>query len=230
MLTGVLLGVSSHADTIPYTVATTPWETGMGDHRAVIHVQQNADAVLVNLPWRRRDHDPDKKQVIVVDAATGKRVANVARFSVTREAGQFAFEPQTVPGDYCFYYLPYTPQGGWGGYGGNYLPPQETADATWRQRLPQDTAALPQAKVLRFEARSEFDNVYPMEVIATAAETKQLLEKHPQPYLVFPEDRRFPIRMLDDLPHRWITEGPGTEFHGEAQRNEYYALGRQTVS
>ncbi len=31
-------------------------------------------------------------------------------------------------------------------------------------------------------------------------------------YLVFPEDRRFPIRMTDELPLRWVKAGPGKEF------------------
>jgi hypothetical protein len=64
-----------------------------------------------------------------------------------------------------------------------------------------------------------------MEVIATAAETETLLAAHPgSPYLLFPEDRRFSIRMIEDLPHRWIAAGPQGAFRGRAARGEYYAF------
>ena len=46
----------------------------------------------------------------------------------------------------------------------------------------------------------------------------------PTPCYLFPEDRRFPIRMTDELPLRWVKSGPGKEFHGEAQRNEFYVF------
>lgn len=224
MLFAAGAGVASHAEEIPYAVASEPWPSGLGDHRAVVRVEDRADAVAVSIPWRRRDPDPDRKLIIVADAATGKRVANVVPLSVQRESGSLAFEPATVPGDYHVYYLPYPPQAGWGGYGGDYLPPQETADAGWRQRLPADTSALPRAAVLRFEARSEFDSLHPMEVVATAAETNELVARSPQPYLLFPEDRRHPIRMTGDLPVRWVRGGPSGSFRGEALRGEYYAF------
>ncbi len=64
-----------------------------------------------------------------------------------------------------------------------------------------------------------------MEVIATASETKMLLARNwTAPYLVFPEDRRFPIRMTDDLPQRWIAAGANAPFRGAADRGEFYAF------
>jgi len=55
-------------DELPYAVAKTPWDESLGNHRAIVHVAQAADAVLVNIPWRRRDCDPERKQIIIVDA------------------------------------------------------------------------------------------------------------------------------------------------------------------
>jgi hypothetical protein len=64
-----------------------------------------------------------------------------------------------------------------------------------------------------------------MEVIATAGETAELLAAHPRAqYLVFPEDRRFPVRMAEDLPLRWIERGPRESFAGEAMRGEFFAF------
>ena len=78
----------------------------MGNHRAVIRVDQPGNAVVVDIPWRRRDKDADQKSIIVMDAATGERVTNVARVSITRERGVFIFEPKKA-GDYFVYYMPF---------------------------------------------------------------------------------------------------------------------------
>ena len=213
-------------DEVPYAVAKEPWAEGLGHHRAVVRVEQKADAVLARIPWRRRDHDPERKDIIVMDAASGQRVTNVARLQLDRFEGLLAFEPQTVPGEYFVYYLPYPPQPGYGTYTGDYIPGKETAGLDWKARLPQSTDALPRASVLRLEARTDFDSFYPMEVVATPEETGALLSRASRapPYLLFPEERRFPIRMTDELPLRWVKAGPAKEFHGEAKRNEFYVF------
>ena len=217
----------------PYDVAKEPWEEGMGNHRAIVRVEQKAGAVVVKIPWRRRDRDPERKQIIVVDSATSQRVTNVARLHLDRFEGVVAFQPQTVPGDYFVYYLPFVPKPGWGNYNLDYLPPQETAAADWKAGLPTDTERLPRAAVVLLEARTEFDSFYPMEVAATPEETQQLLNRSAagdsraqaeSAYLLFPEDRNLPIRMKDELPLRWVKSGPSHEFRGEAQRNEFYAF------
>jgi len=96
---------------------------------------------------------------------------------------------------------------------GSYFTPEDTAEPDWLERngltpelLPNGNwKSLPQAEVMAIQARSEFDRFDPMEVIATAEETEQLLAQHPAlPYLIFPEDREHAIRMFDDLPLRWI--------------------------
>ena len=244
----------------PYAVAPQPWANGLGNHRAVLRVEQKADAVVARIPWRRRDRDPERKDIIVMDAASGSRVTNVVRFSDDRFEGVLAFQPPTVPGDYFVYYLPYPPQKGWGSYTLDYFKPQDKADPAWKAKVAPESAsalsALPSAKVLRLEARTEFDSFYPMEVVATPEEVQAMLDRsaaapsrsnvpspsgvtgtgrpiHAQvaagggaraPYLLFPEDRRFPIRMKDELPLRWVKSGPTNVFCGEAQRNEFYVF------
>ncbi|MCX6928326.1 MAG: DUF6067 family protein, partial [Verrucomicrobia bacterium] len=192
-----------------------------------------ADAVLVKIPWRRRDHNPERKQIIVMDATSGQRITNIARLHLDRFEGVLAFQPQTAPGDCFVYYLPFAPQPGWGSYDRDYLAPQETAAPEWKSRLPQNTDALPRATVLRLEARTEFDSFYPMEVVATEEETRALLDRTASmpgigpvenTYLLFLEDRRFPIRMTDDLPLRWVKGSPSREFRGDARLNEFYVF------
>ncbi|MBL7224078.1 MAG: hypothetical protein ISS72_09500, partial [Candidatus Brocadiae bacterium] len=218
---------------VPYAVAKKPWPQNLGNHRAVVRVETKADAVWAHLPWRRRDRQPGKKHILVVDAATGKEIANVARASIRREAGDLVFQPATVPGDYFVYTLP-TVTHGRSFVRTVYPAPKATADAAWvkKHELSRDEltkgavwARLPAATVVRFEARSAFHRFDPMEVIATADETKQLLAKHADSsYLFFPESRRHPICMTDDLPLCWVQRGPATTFKGTAHRGEFYAF------
>lgn len=64
-----------------------------------------------------------------------------------------------------------------------------------------------------------------MEIIATAQEKQALIDANSnKPFLLLPEDRKYPIRMFDDLSYRQVTQGATGEFFGEADLNEYYVL------
>lgn len=65
----------------------------------------------------------------------------------------------------------------------------------------------------------------PMEVTAAADEVARLVAAHPgRPFLVFPEDRRNPIRMFDQLPLRGTDRGPGGELVLGGRRGEFVAF------
>jgi len=86
---------------------TGTWDAGLyGNHRAVVQVSVKADAVWVHIPWRRRDYSPEKKNIIIIDAKTDRRMINVCRVEISREFGDLVFQPQTVPGKYYVYYSP----------------------------------------------------------------------------------------------------------------------------
>jgi hypothetical protein len=234
MLGMAALGAPGTGD-VPFTVAAAPWPLPLGNQRVVIGVSGAAagGAVRVRIPWRRRDPDPGAKGFVLLPAAGGEAVRNLVRIEITREAAEIAFEPVAGPGNYTLYTMPFTPSGGPADYKLQYLPVEDTADAGWRERhgLAATQLAggrwreLPEALPIGIEARSEFHSFSPMEVIATAAEVQELLDRHAaEPYLLFPEDRRFAIRMTDDLPTRWVNGGPSAEFAGEAQRGEFYAF------
>ena len=55
-------------------------------------------------------------------------------------------------------------------------------------------------------------------------EKARFLENNPSDYLIFPEDRKNPIRMNQDIPFKWIQDSIRSTFTGKAQRNEYYAF------
>ncbi|MBI2929018.1 MAG: hypothetical protein HYY24_25420 [Verrucomicrobia bacterium] len=221
------------AEPVPYGVAPTGWPEPLGNHRARVRVEEPAEAVWVHLPWRRRDLEPERKRVAVVDLATGKSVANAVCARIHRESGDLVFQPSTVPGEYGVYYLPgkHTESP----YFPNFVydAPEETSDPAWREHWGLTPAGLaggrwqrlPRAPVVEFQARTEFDRCDPMEVIATADEIRSLLARHPdRDYLLFPEDRRFPIRMTDDLPFRWMTNHDTGRFAGPARPGEFYAF------
>lgn len=206
------------------------WDVGaLGGHRAVVKVAAAADAVRVRIPWRRRDLDPEKKAVIVTDAA-GRRVANVWPVKVERTAGEFVFQPAAGAGTYYFYYLPYKLTGSRNYPQARYLAPERTAEDSWVARHGLSAAAaaysgLPEAEAAPMESAVPFDAFTEMERIASPEETKALRERFAdRPFLIFPEDRLHSIRMTEDLPFKWIGEGPRPAFVGQADRGEFYAF------
>ena len=97
---------------VRYGVGDWPRKLDLGSHRAVVRVEEPADAVWAHIPWRRRDGSPEEKAVIVVDAKTGERLDNVLPVTIRPEYGDVLFQPLTAPGDYYVYYLPHrTPRG-----------------------------------------------------------------------------------------------------------------------
>jgi len=205
----------------------------LGNHRVIIRVSAAADALRVHVPWRRRDANPEKKSVILVDGKTGNRMANVVPVEINREFGDILFQPSSGPGEYYLYYMRYRLAGSRNYPNSVYLAPETTAAPEWLTRhgiadLRATSAELtkfPAAEVVAFQSIDDFNSRAPMELIATAAETRSLLAEHPAAaYLVFPEDRASSIRMTDDLPLRWIEAGPGHEFRGETARGEFYSF------
>jgi hypothetical protein len=226
VFTGVVSGcavlvLSAVAQDIPYR--TGSWEAKMlGNHRAVVRVETKAEAVKVRIPWRRRDLDPEKKGLLVFAAETAARVRNVVPLTINREFGEVAFEPAAGPGHYYIYFLPYRLAGSRNYPNARYLEPEPTADPAW---LGKDFRAVPEGTVIAFESVDEFSSFWPMEVIATAEETDALLAGAPgAPFLLFPEDRAFSVRMAGDLPWRWVRSGPERKFEGRAARGEFYAF------
>ncbi|MBM3242665.1 hypothetical protein FJZ31_40915 [Candidatus Poribacteria bacterium] len=216
-----------------YSVASEPWDSRYGNHRIRIRVVYEAEAAWAHIPWRRRDQKPQDKAIIIVDAKTGEEIQNVIAVNINREYGDLVFEPRTAPGEYYVYYLP-NETSGW-----EYMPdvtyarPISKADKKWLTKhvLSSEKLAkekwkdLPQVEVVDIQAIDEFHRFDPMEVIATEAETQELLVSHQgSAYLLFPEDRAFPIRMSHDLPARWMEKGPSKIFKGEAQRGEFYVF------
>ena len=137
----------------------------------------------------------------------------------------------TAPGEYFIYYLPFRTEGPWYFPTTVYLPVSNTTPNEWSivcQPLAErirnaDTASIPTARVLEFQAINDFNRFDPMEIVASPAETAALLASQAnKSYLLFGEDRRHPIRMTDELPLHWVRQGPSDTVDGDACRGEFF--------
>lgn len=223
----------SYAETeVAYGVGR--WDVAtFGNHRVVLEVEKKGDVAAVEIPWRRRDREPENKNLILVAAAGGDRIQDIVPLTVNREMARLVFRPTQGPGTYYLYYMKWVSEGSKHYPNVHYQEPDFRADPVWLQKHRLTSAAAVKKRWKRFakaavkeiQSIDQFNSFYPMEVIATAAETEALLEKNTgAPYLVFPEDRKFPVRMTRDLPLRWIKKGPAGSFQGTAMRGEFYAF------
>lgn len=216
-------------DGIPFVVADSAFMPDMkGNHRAVVTVvNPSLKAVVATIPWRRPDLRPETKKVVVYAVKSGKEIVNVAVLEFSAEKGKIAFQPLAGETDYYVYYLPYKFRRGWDDarYGepwNDYLVPKYNADPAWAALVDKNKASLPNAKVERIESRSNFDAFTSIGLIATAKEITAILEKYKDNFLVYTEDRTFPIRLPNTIPARWAKKAPTLSFDGEASKNEYY--------
>lgn len=212
---------------LTYSIAETPWEAGFGNHRAVIEVSKKASAVLLDFKWRRHDKNPDDRRLLIVNAKTGDTIPHIHRLTVNNETCKLVFGP-VEKGIYHFYYLPFKPDNEWGFYRYGYLKKEKSPDTEWvienKLEQPKKLKKLPKAICTEIQSRTDFDSFYPMEVIATQVEQEEFINSTSSNYIAIAEDRRFPIKMRNHLPLKWIKEGITNQFEGTAQKNEYYAF------
>lgn len=195
----------------------------LGNHRAVVVFNGTGSAAFVHIPGRRHDANPQEKEVIIVDAQTNQPITNVKITNITKEFGEILFEPTSGVGDYYVYYLPNVNKGSRNYPNHIYLAPEITYSRFWLNKI--NTSNLqPNAYVREIQSIDEFNSFYPMEISATEIETANLLNRNRGiSFMVFPEDRMFPIKMKYDLPKRWVDTGPQNIFRGEAAKGECYA-------
>lgn len=206
----------------------------LGNHRVVLSVMEQAKVVWAHIEWRRSDKSPENKNIIIIDAKTGRKIKNMVRANVNREFADILFEPLTVPGEYYVYYMPYRLRGSLNYPEAVYLSPDSMqADAKWLKKFKLTPDKLDDKKlniytkayVNRYESINEFNSFYPMEIIATSEETAQLIQENKNAsFLLFPEYRHFPVRMETDLPKRWTERGASVTLEDTVRRGEYYTF------
>lgn len=109
-----------------------------GNHRAVVKVVSAQQNVFVHIPWRRCDHNPEQKKIIVVNAETGKEIHNKLVLNSNNEFGEIIFQTDENYGIYHVYYMPFKSTGGY--YPTvTYLAPETRAEKNWLDKINNPT-------------------------------------------------------------------------------------------
>ena len=213
---------SLFAQQVKYVSGHNEWNAdSLGNHRAVVKLTEVGPIARAAIYWRRHD-DPAGKDIIVVDSATNKRIANVKAGYISRASGTVYFEPTSGVGTYYIYYMPYHVQPGSNYPNAIYLKWKNKPDSAWLAKISDNHPV--ETKVQYLESINALNSFYPMEVIAIDAEVKKLTDANAKKrYLVFPEDRMHPIKMKADLPERWILNGISNPFSDTASKGENFA-------
>ena len=201
-----------------------------GNHRALVEVSSTGEKARARIPWRRWDDEAEKKGVFVHRAADDTEIPRVYVHRISREFCEIAFDTAGVigggiPGIYEVYYM----RGGGNVHSAfpvtSYQAQPLDPDKRWSAETAREWESLPEARLVRIESCGSFHSFYPMEICAAGDETAELMERFAErPFLIFPEHREYPIRMKDDLPLRWVERGAFGDFHGEAERGEFFVL------
>lgn len=219
----LLITITLSAKEYHYVIAHQPWEESLGNHRALLKIEEPSQAVSLSFDWRRHDLDVNKRCFLIINSQTGDTIKNIKRVQVNNETCKLIVGPVTDAGKYYFYYLPYVVQKDGGYYNKGYLPQEKNPSADWIKNISKKSE-LPKAYIEQVESRSQFDNFYPMELIATQDEMEQYRKSQPQSFYLFGENRKNPIKMTNYIPLKWINVKQGTDFCATAQPNEYYAF------
>jgi hypothetical protein len=197
--------------------------SGWGNHRAVVRVDQPCDVAIAAIEWRRRDLEPENVGVRVKYLATDEEIKDVYILKATREEGEIIFKAP-YEGLYGIYYLPFIIKGEvWALPEVQYMKKEEMACNPAWNGAPE--SSFPKAELVAIESRTDFDRFYPMEVPATSKEIQKLIgENEGEAFLLFPEKRTHSIRMLKDLPQCWVERGPQLYFKDSVHPGEYYVF------
>ncbi len=211
----------------PHLAAGSKGES-WGNHRAVVEVEAaslGAGAnVRVTIPWRRHDPNPAEKALVVVDATSGRVVANAFALRIDNASGDVVFQPNPGSSRYFVYYLP------WQTTGGSY--PKVTymrsviePELAWADRTRKvNLDGITRAKTTRIQSVDAFHSFFPMEIIATPDEIATLMQNAPNGWRVVPEHRDYPVRMRRFLPKHWADRGPVSTLESRVLRDEYFTF------
>ena len=194
----------------------------LGNHRAVIIVEDDSWAVRAKFEWRRRDPKPETIDVILVSAATGEHITNAVRLHLDRFSADIIFEPISGPGEYYFYYLPY--EGNPEAYYQKveYRVRAQTTAAEWAERALREANDLPTARLFKLEPVADHHGYTALEEPAKPDEIAEFLQKYADAgFCVFAESRHNPIRMRDQVPYLWLDPNRAHTVSLDARPGEY---------
>ena len=156
-----------------------------GNHRVVIQTTDTSyNITQAIIPWRRRDDQPNEKDIIIVDAKSNTVVNKKYVIESNNEFGHLIFKPNKGSNTYYVYFLPHSSTGGY--YPKlQYNKPKESLDKSWLSevKLSLETISnLAKAKIISMQSIDDFHSFYPMEVIATKKEVSKFINNYPKDY------------------------------------------------
>ena len=160
-----------------------------GNHRVVIQTTDPSNNITqAIIPWRRRDNQPNEKDIIIVDAKSNTVVDKKYIIESNNEFGHLIFKPNKGSNTYYVYFLPHSSTGGY--YPKlKYNKPKESLDKSWLSEVKfslETISNLSKAKIISIQSIDDFHSFYPMEVIATKKEVSKFINNYPKDYYLFP--------------------------------------------
>lgn len=212
-----------YAQPVSYKLDTHRWNPdSLGNHRAVLSVNNNQAIAKARILWRRADENPQLKGLILQDA-NGKNITNFKTGVFTNDELELMFQPTSGKGVYHLYFMPYQNEGGSSYPKGIYIKPKELATQQWLESVTNNIPV--NTTLLKIESVDSFNAFTPLEIPATIAETDLFLKKYAsEDFLLFPEARTNVIKTFDKIPYAWLKKQPQQPFKGEAEKGEYYSF------
>jgi Family of unknown function (DUF6067) len=219
----VMICLAVRAQDLPYTVTDSGWNVdSLGNQRVVVQAS-GSGLNKVTIYWRRPDANPDKKRIILQDQKTGALVTKILSGTISGEKAELWFDAVSGVGLYYIYYMPYKNEGRSNYPRGVYLAQRTDTDSTWMNGLDKNKAL--KATALEIQSINAFNSLYPMEEVATKQEEQILINAGGQSdYLLFPESRMYPVVLKNQLPYRWIKNGPANDIRDTACRGENFSF------
>lgn len=216
-------------DITKYRTAETSWSvrSGLGNHRFLIEAPR-AEYVKAQIKWRRHDRLVDTTGLRLRygkrrDGIGENEIFDIIAEDCDRESVSVIFRAPTS-GVYELYYLPFELSGEAFSPSTEYMPRDAMRPSEdWLCGLGEAEPCC--GSVIGYEARSDFDSFYPMELAMTAKEALAFTGET-LPFIAVAESRLRPVRMRAQLPAVWCTRSADERrtLSDRAAKNEHYAF------
>ena len=85
VLSGIAGLLNAQGARYVYSVPNIPWEESLGNHRAILQIDESSEVFTLDFDWRRPDRNIDETCFLILHAETGDTVQNIKRVDVSAE-------------------------------------------------------------------------------------------------------------------------------------------------